>query len=90
MGVSADEVETEAGAKKAFGGAEYRDGLALVEAFLHYPLDMMPRNPGELLPRGWEARTRRLLLLPQRLGGAGRYRRPGLRQAGRAMRLEPG
>ena len=58
MGVSADEVETEAGAKKAFGGAEYRDGLALVEAFLHYPLDMMPRNPGELLPRGWEARTR--------------------------------
>jgi len=58
LGVSADEVLTEAGAKKAFSGDEFREGLSLAEAFIHFPLDVQPVEPDAILPHVWEARTR--------------------------------
>ena len=58
LGVSADEVLTEAGAKKAFAGDEFREGLSLAEAFIHFPLDVQPVEPDAILPHVWEARTR--------------------------------
>jgi hypothetical protein len=56
--VSADQALTEEGARKAFGGEEYRDSLALVQAFLHFPLEVKPAAPDSILPHVWEAKTR--------------------------------
>lgn len=60
LGTSADAVRTEDGARKAFSGDEFRDGLTLAEAFLNYPLDVAPAAPDAILPHVWEARTRGL------------------------------
>ena len=58
LGTSADEVRTEAGARKAFSGDEFHEGLALAEAFLNFPLDVKPAAPDAILPHVWEAKTR--------------------------------
>jgi hypothetical protein len=58
LGASAEEIRTEAGARRAFSSREYGEGLDLAQAFIHYPLDLEPRSPDGLLPRAWEARTR--------------------------------
>jgi len=58
LGTNADEVLTEAGAKKAFSSEEFREGLSLAEAFVNYPLDLKPAAPDNILPHVWEAQTR--------------------------------
>jgi hypothetical protein len=32
--------------------------IPLIQALVHYPLDVKPANPGQVMPRAWEARTR--------------------------------
>ena len=41
-----------------FPVASSAKGSTLVQAFINYPLDVAPRNPGEVLPQVWEARTK--------------------------------
>jgi hypothetical protein len=58
LGVSAETIRTEDGAKKAFAGEQFSDGLSLAEAFIHYPLEMNPVAPDGVFPHVWEAKTR--------------------------------
>lgn len=58
LGVSAETMRTEEGAKKAFTGEQFSDGLSLAEAFIHYPLDIDPIAPDGVFPQVWEAKTR--------------------------------
>ena len=58
MGTSAEEIAAGRGVARAFSSREYETGLDLVQAFINYPLDVAPENPGEVLPRVWEAKTK--------------------------------
>ncbi len=53
-----EEILTESGARKAFSSDEYRDGLALAEALINFPLDVKPAPPDIIVPHVWEAKTR--------------------------------
>ena len=53
-----DEILSEDGTRAPFSGPEFREGLSLAEAFLHYPLDLKPAPPDGILPKTWEAKTR--------------------------------
>lgn len=52
-GVTVEQMRTSEGAAKAF--QKWPADLSLVLAFLSYPLEAQPRNPGELLPKVWMA-----------------------------------
>ena len=58
MKTSAEDIVDGRGVARAFSGREYETGLDLVQAFINYPLDVAPKNPGQVLPHVWEAKTK--------------------------------
>jgi len=58
MKTSDEEITSGRGVARAFSGHESGEGFDLVQAFINYPLDVAPKNPGEVMPRVWEAKTK--------------------------------
>lgn len=58
MRTSAEGIASGRGVTQAFSGHEFDEGFALVQAFINYPLGVTPRNPGDVLPHVWEAKTK--------------------------------
>ncbi len=48
---------TGAGAAHGVANVLLGDGLDMAQAFLHYPLDLKPRKPAEVMPLVWQAPT---------------------------------
>lgn len=50
-------------AVKTSGGFMDNPQLAMIQAFVNYPLDMKPVHPGSVMPKTWQAPTRGLYVL---------------------------
>jgi hypothetical protein len=58
MGAGAEDITSGRGVARAFSGHEFGEGFDVVQAFINYPLDVTPQDPGEVLPHAWEAKTK--------------------------------
>lgn len=58
LGSTAQAMRTEEGVRRAIDSGRLGDAPTLVWTFINYPLDLQPVNPGDVMPRAWEARTR--------------------------------